>query len=249
MAIDLTGINNFNEYYTNYYLANLFEENIQDLLKKEREIEQETGLKATWKRLKSLSETYFIQRERFNREKDDAERLNIQTDFLIQILNALGYSLKNEIYYPTEDLKIPVMARINRANGSPELLIIQHAAFETDNPLESQLSPMLYEDEIPGEITDMTVEDIITKKIFATEEAPRWVILADMKQMILLDRQKWAEKRFISADIEEIYRRKEDTTFKALSCKKNPSSPKMAHPFWIALKKARIKMPQPFPKT
>ena len=37
MSMDLNGINNQNEYYTNHYFASVFEENAQDTLKRWRE--------------------------------------------------------------------------------------------------------------------------------------------------------------------------------------------------------------------
>jgi len=49
------------------------------------------------------------------------------------------------------------------------------------------------------------------------DEPPRWVILASAFQIVLIDRAKWAQKRFIRFDLQEIFGRKEDTTLKAMS--------------------------------
>ena len=49
MAIDLTGITNVNEYYTNHYLNSIFEENAADVISKWRFLAKESeGLRTPW---------------------------------------------------------------------------------------------------------------------------------------------------------------------------------------------------------
>ena len=48
MSMDLNGINNQNEYYTNHYFASMFEENAQDTLKRWREQASASGEKTPW---------------------------------------------------------------------------------------------------------------------------------------------------------------------------------------------------------
>ncbi len=54
MAIDFTGINNINEYYTNYYLEVKFEENMKETIEKWGEISKEKDEKTKWKQMRTI---------------------------------------------------------------------------------------------------------------------------------------------------------------------------------------------------
>ncbi|MGM0540496.1 MAG: hypothetical protein ACQERT_15005, partial [Thermodesulfobacteriota bacterium] len=60
-------------------------------------------------------------------------------------------------------------------------------------------------------------QNLLTKSIFARDEPPRWVILAGTSQVLLLDRAKWAQKRLLRFDLDEILARREDSTLKAMA--------------------------------
>ena len=48
MSMDLTGIRNRNEYYTNHYFASIFEENAADTIRAWREAAQGTDQRTPW---------------------------------------------------------------------------------------------------------------------------------------------------------------------------------------------------------
>jgi hypothetical protein len=58
-------------------------------------------------------------------------------------------------------------------------------------------------------------EDVLSKHIFAQEEPPRWVIFLSFGQIVLCDRMKWAERRFLSCDIRELFNRREEPALRA----------------------------------
>ncbi len=62
MAIDFTGINNINEYYTNYYLEVKFEENMKETIEKWGEIakKKEKKTKRSQKRTFCCKSIFFI---------------------------------------------------------------------------------------------------------------------------------------------------------------------------------------------
>ena len=60
-----------------------------------------------------------------------------------------------------------------------------------------------------------TWEDILSKDIFGLEEPPRWVLFLSFGQIVLCDRMKWAERRFLSFDLREIFNRREDPALRA----------------------------------
>ena len=62
-----------------------------------------------------------------------------------------------------------------------------------------------------------TWNDVISKRIFGLSEPPRWIILGNLTQIVLLDRTKWNRKRFLRFDLPEIFGRRELSTLKAVS--------------------------------
>jgi len=58
-------------------------------------------------------------------------------------------------------------------------------------------------------------EDVLSKHIFAQEEPPRWVIFLSFGQIVLCDRMKWAERRFLSCDLRELFNRREEPALRA----------------------------------
>jgi hypothetical protein len=67
----------------------------------------------------------------------------------------------------------------------------------------------------PSDSSPRTWEDILSKDIFGLEEPPRWVLFLSFGQIVLCDRMKWAERRFLSFDLREIFNRREDPTLRA----------------------------------
>ncbi|MEO0970192.1 MAG: N-6 DNA methylase, partial [Cyanobacteria bacterium J06639_18] len=57
--------------------------------------------------------------------------------------------------------------------------------------------------------SDITVEDIVSDYVFAQDEPPRWLLLANIHQIILIDRFKWNASRLLRFDLQEILSRKQ----------------------------------------
>jgi type II restriction/modification system DNA methylase subunit YeeA len=66
-------------------------------------------------------------------------------------------------------------------------------------------------------LSDISLTEIITKQIFTLAEPPRWIILLSFSNMILLDRSKWNERRFLRFDLTEILSRRVPATLRAMS--------------------------------
>ena len=69
MSMDLTGIRNRNEYYTNHYFASIFEENASDTIKRWREAAQGTEQRTPWALLRDAGKRYFLIRGRQERRR------------------------------------------------------------------------------------------------------------------------------------------------------------------------------------
>jgi len=64
---------------------------------------------------------------------------------------------------------------------------------------------------------DATLEAILTESLFNLSEPPRWVLLLSDAQLVLIDRAKWNEKRLLRFDLDEIFGRRDESTFKAMA--------------------------------
>ena len=65
--------------------------------------------------------------------------------------------------------------------------------------------------------SELNFDSIITSHIFTQNFPPRWVMVINAYQIVLIERAKWAQKRYLRFDIKDIIERKEDNTLKALS--------------------------------
>lgn len=74
-AIDLTGIDNVNEYYTNHYLSTIFAENIDSQIKIYKESAKEEAGRTPWSKLKAAARHYYAAHEHSGRERFSGETL------------------------------------------------------------------------------------------------------------------------------------------------------------------------------
>ncbi|HQQ66439.1 MAG TPA: hypothetical protein PLO55_09885 [Thermotogota bacterium] len=209
MAIDLSGIRNVNEYYTAHYLSTIFEENIRETLARQKEQIQTPEEREPWRKVKSLGKAYFNRLDQYARERDAGQRQEIRRSFLKELFGALGFSCPDtqEDFIGNGETAYPVWQILRKPDGAPYLLLIE--ADDTDN------GGLL--DGSAGTDPDCSHEEALNRLIFNAPEPPRWVILSSMKEIALLDRYKWNEKRFFQFFLEEIYARREDTTFQAMA--------------------------------
>ena len=82
MSMDLTGITNQNEYYTNHYFSSIFEENASETISKWRaEAKDSEEIRTPWALLRDAARQYYPIHDRFLRSKFDTQTLgNIRTE-------------------------------------------------------------------------------------------------------------------------------------------------------------------------
>ncbi|MFC1743404.1 Eco57I restriction-modification methylase domain-containing protein [Candidatus Riflebacteria bacterium] len=222
MAIDLTGITNENEYYTHHYLAAILEKDLKDLFKEWKRKEEEEDKKQPNILLRGLARDYFSMQSQLLKEKDFKTRMEIQRGFHSKLLSALGYSLQPGVKLLDEELNFPVITEIKKASGAPELWFLEalNEPEDSEDPLsltlrKCQLPQQEEEEKQKFPELDESLENLISKNIFASSEPPRWVVATNDSQWVLLDRTKWNEKRVIRFDWDEIFGRREPTTLQA----------------------------------
>ncbi|MGJ7350493.1 hypothetical protein GKR50_15325 [Providencia rustigianii] len=241
----LVGINNENEFYSNHYLGEVFTSDIRDVLEpwieqentareaeraaREQGKEVEAGYRAPWNQLNSLATEFFRKLTEHEKQRQIPQRLADQRSRWQPLLKALGYELNPHIQMLDDDTPLPVLARYNSTDGSPWLWIVE--AHDQDEGTLDPLALSLLTAQFPAD-TDKHKRDSLRKKangeyrswqdllstvVFTQNEPPRFVLLLGNRQLLLLDRTKWAQNRLLRFDFEEILSRRETDTLKATS--------------------------------
>ena len=226
MSMDLTGIRNHNEYYTNYYFSSVFENNAADTIKQWREEAAASEERAPFDKLKTVAGRYFTLLDQASRlpRKNDI-RVGIQiTQLAGLLLGALGYDFAPDRVrqYTTEDgEELPIAMEVTKPNGAPLLW-----AFLSDDSIDGEerdimvstrLWPMHEGDEDGRRDEALTNEELLSKVLFGLDEPPRWVLFIGLRQIALIDRNKWNDKRFLVFQLDDIFSRREDTTLQAMA--------------------------------
>lgn len=217
--MDLVGIKNQNEYYTNHYFTSIFEDNAEDTIKGWKTREKEEEIQLPWKRLRDISRQYYRIRERYQISKNE-NNSKAQVQELAELyLSALGYEDRNSVTVQVADsITVPIFHEETKVNGAPLLWAFLCVAKERgDDILQGKIFEKSDDEEEAGKAVEYNNDDILAKLFFAGEEAPRFIMFIGINQIALIDRNKWNEKRYLQFMMEDIYSRHEESTFMAMT--------------------------------
>lgn len=219
MEMDLVGIKNQNEYYTNHYFTSIFKENAEDTIKEWKAREKEEEIQLPWKKLRDTSRQYYRIRDRYLHTKSETASKPQVQELAELYLNALGYENRKSVTIEVADgITVPVYHEETKANGAPLLWSFLCVAGERgDDILQGKIFAKSDDEDEVGESVDLINDDILAKLLFAGEEAPRFIILIGINQIALIDRNKWNEKRYLQFMMEDIFSRHEESTFMAIT--------------------------------
>ena len=238
MALDLTGIQNENEFYTSYYLREVLEKDLKDEFSDWAEQSgaggSEEARRPPHEALGGQSGDYFQASNQLLDASGLGRRLQLQRELLAPLLETLGYEVSPMLKKLRDDRWLPVLGQVERPDGTPELCVVEAPPAEgeeTTDLLERTLRAEQFEGLRPEhadpnaalsdvEVTenrplDTELAEVITKGLFALDEPPRYVLVAGASQIVLLDRGKWSEKRLLRFELDEILGRKDTSTLKA----------------------------------
>ncbi len=220
--MDLTGITNYNEYYTNHYFSSIFEENAEETIRAWRSRSKESEETRTpWSMLRDCSKHYYSTYEKYLRARGESQVIPLICEMADLYLDSLGYQMAAPINVEVADEIIaPVYLEMRKANGAPLLWVLLGQIPERDtNILQGTTFQAVDLNGNSDEKVTTTIdnEELMTKIFFGMSEAPRWIILIGLNQLALIDRNKWSEKRYLHFDLQEIFSRREESTIQALS--------------------------------
>jgi len=226
MSMDLTGITNQNEYYTNHYFSSIFEENAKETISKWRtEAKDDEKVRTPWSLLRDVARQYYPIHDRFLRSKFDTQTLANIRILADMYLSALGYPESSPELIDIDDTtQVPLYLELKKPNGAPvmwvllaasddkEAAILDKFCFSVQELGEEGLSSVSSES-----LTSISNEDLVTKILFGQAEPPRFILLIGMNQIALIDRNKWNEKRYLQFELEDIFSRHEESTLQAMA--------------------------------
>ena len=226
MSMDLTGITNKNEYYTNHYFSTVFEENTGAAISGWNAAEKESEeVRTPWSLLRQNARQYYRLHDRFVRSSMNLQMLVHIRTLADSYLKSLGFpEARPEVVRVDDALAVPVYLEMKKNNGAPQLWVLLAASRETDAGIMESYA--FHAEEIPddaagilykGILSETANEDLVTKIFFGCAEPPRFVMLIGMNQIALVDRNKWNEKRYLQFELEEIFSRLENSTLQAMA--------------------------------
>ena len=226
MSMDLTGITNKNEYYTNHYFSTVFEENAGDTIKAWNVAARESEeIRTPWSNLRRNATQFYAAHDRFIRSSVNMQTLQNICDMADGYLKSLGYpEAIPQILQVDDTLQVPIYLEMKKTNGAPLLWVVLMASLEKDVGImesyafdTSLVTEEAYGTVYKGVLGEMPGEALATKILFGQSEPPRFLMYIGMNQIALIDRNKWNEKRYLQFELEEIFSRLENTTLQAMS--------------------------------
>ncbi|MDN3554693.1 Eco57I restriction-modification methylase domain-containing protein [Halomonas maura] len=227
------GIVNDNEFYSEHYLADIFEGDIRGVLEAWQQRANESGDETPWgllrrgahERLREIEAVQALSRRGRAREAVDAARALARP-----LLEAFGYTTHPERRLLSDDCEIPLLAELAGQDGTPLLWVIEALPLEepegdplTTAPLPAQYKalsetplPTALQRDLDSE-TPSSWQSLLSREVFAREHPPRWVLLVAPHQWVLVDRTRFARGQLLRFDWVELLARRETEALKAAS--------------------------------
>lgn len=200
MALDLTGIANQNEFYSDHYLRTILEKDLEDWVKTTDKSDEDVP---RWKKLQGLERRFLELLDRFRRIGSANDRLSLQREFVKDVLWALGYQTQpREVTLASGVLS--VFATVEHLNR-PYIWVVE--ALDGSNCGDDVLQLPVDPSQVEHPPSAATLDRLLGEAFF-TDEPARWVIVVSLRAFVLLDRTKWSGHRAISFDWEELYNRR-----------------------------------------
>ncbi|WP_395752923.1 hypothetical protein [Prosthecobacter sp.] len=223
-------IQNIGEYYSSHYLDTGMDADVREIRSGWREL----GSSAPSRRLQAVGELYFkAKAQALDYTQQPQQRFHATPDLAAlhaRILEALGYSV-DPLNFSVEGghSRVPALLKLNRYE-KPWLVVCETCFALPESalpdgtpgdeplefsPLEKQLLP---EPDTTGTLRLCAGNwEKAVSRIFQEEEAPRWVMLLGGSQILLIDRQTFAQGRYLRFDLDDAFGRRENASFEALA--------------------------------
>jgi hypothetical protein len=215
MSFAITGLTNSNEFYSQHYLDEILEKDLKPLFDQWKE----QGAQSPVARLRTAAGAngYFRARERFLNERKTSERASLFIDLVQPLLAALGYEVAPQNLTLAEG-ELPVLAVYRDAKHQPLLVIAAAIAeAEDDDSSPLQLLTPVASEQGKGKYAHSDWEETLSKRLFADDHPPRWVLLLHHEEWQLIERSKWGRKALLRFNLPELFGPRDDKQFRAMA--------------------------------
>ena len=125
MSIDLTGIGDRNEYYTNHYFSTMFEDGASERIKQWPEESKNQDTKTPWAMLRDNAKRYYTIHDRYDRGQPHLTTANNIITMAAQYLVSMGYGTPNSVIINVDDeFDLPVFHEETKVNNAPLLWVV-----------------------------------------------------------------------------------------------------------------------------
>lgn len=215
MSFTINGLHNANEFYSQHYLDDILVKDLKPLFEQWKE----QGSNSPVARLRSASGAngFFRDRERFLAEKRPEARARLLHELAQPLLAALDYELQPQALNLADgrEGELPLLALYRDGKGHPLLAIVTALALPGDEdtaPL--QLPPRDTKGSKAGR-HHADWEETLSRRLFADDAPPRWVLLVHHEQWLLIERAKWGRKALLRFDLPELFGPRDEHSLRA----------------------------------
>ena len=214
------GIRNEQEFYSDHYLAEIFDQDLKKTVAQWRKDAEERDLPSLTPdaALRGLKDEYFQFRDEFGTERDDRKRVELQRGWFRRLLTELGHEWNPRNLPLENDEELPVLST-REGSGRQRLVVI--GAYdrygEEEDPLSLKPRTVQFHGEVPalGSVLDSNWGDLISSRLFGWEHPARWALVLSHGQALLLERGKWSRNSLLRFDFPELLGRRDDRSLKA----------------------------------
>jgi len=216
MSFTINGLHNANEFYSQHYLDDILVKDLKRLFEQWKE----QGSNSPVARLRSASGAngFFRDRERFLGEKRPEARARLLHELAQPLLAALGYALQPQTLALADagrEGELPLLALYRDSKGHPLLAVATALAL----PGEEDTAPLqLLPRDGKGAKTGRhhaDWEETLSRRLFADDTPPRWVLLVHHEQWLLIERSKWGRKALLRFDLPELFGPRDEHSLRA----------------------------------
>ncbi|MEZ5897893.1 MAG: N-6 DNA methylase [Hyphomicrobiaceae bacterium] len=222
MTMDLTGIENEAEFFPAGALSASLQEELREIaarwLRKDDEV-------SPIERLSRCADSYLALLRQIRNTKDDARRIELRTEATHALVTALGYEYKRlrKQTAMDGDTLVPCLSVVADEEGRDAAWLLEAplegASDEASDPLGGCFEPDQFpEDEREFAETSHAIEEVLGDGIFGLRNAPRYVLVMALSQLVLIDRHKWPARSVLRFDLQEIYSRQDRDTLAVMAC-------------------------------
>ena len=214
------GIRNEQEFYSDHYLAEIFDQDLKRTTgrwRQEAEEREEPG-RTPDAALRGLKDEYFQFRAEFGAEEDDRKRIDLQRGWFRKLLTALGHEWHPHNLPLEKDEELPVLST-REGPGAHRLVVIgvYDRYGEEADPLSLKPRTLQFHGEVPPapRVLEESWGDLIASRLFGWERPVRWALVLSHGQALLLERGKWPRNSLLRFDFQELLGRRDDRSLKA----------------------------------